>query len=128
MGLMNPSPGELVDRKTILHLKIEAGRRQQVDISHFQAELDLIEAALAEWFRKSAGADRRSYEEATKDLADVNQQLWRAEDEVRQLQRSERDRLAELTKLIPELNDRRAELVQRVNRLFRVGQVEKIYE
>jgi len=128
VGLMNPSPGELVDRKTILHLKIEAGRRKQVDIGHFQKELEMIEAALADWFRKSPGADRRACDATTGDLADVNQQLWRAEDEVRQLARSERDRLAELAKLIPELNDRRAALVQQVNRLFRVGQVEKLYE
>ena len=128
MGLMNPSPGELVDRKTILHLKIEAGRRKQVDVGHFRQELELIEAALVEWFCKTSGTDRGAYDAATRDLADVNQQLWRAEDEVRALPRSERDRLAELAKLIPELNDRRAELVQQVNRLFRVGQVEKIYE
>jgi hypothetical protein len=125
---MNPTPGELVDRKTILHLKIEAGRRKQVDSGHFQEELSLIEAALAEWFRKSSAADRSAYEAATAGLADVNQQLWRAEDEVRALAPGERDRLAELAKLIPALNDHRAELVQQVNRLFRVGQVEKIYE
>ncbi len=128
MGLMNPPPGELVDRKTILHLKIEAGRRKQVDIGHFREELSLIEAALAEWFRKSPGADRGAYDEATRGLADVNQQLWHAEDEVRALPRSERERLADLAKRIPSLNDRRAELVQQVNRLFRVGQVEKLYE
>jgi len=125
---MNPSPGELVDRKTILRLKIEAGRRRQVDVGHFREELLLIEAALAEWFRKSPGADRGAYDATTRDLADVNQQLWRAEDEVRRLPRSERERLADLAKLIPALNDRRAELVQQANRLFRVGQVEKIYE
>src|SRR5574341_2558685 len=125
---MNPSPGELVDRKTILHLKIEAGRRKQVEVGHFQKELELIEAALADWFGKHAGADRRACDAITLDLADANQQLWRAEDEVRALPRSERDRLAELAKLIPELNDRRAALVQQVNRLFRVGQVEKLYD
>ncbi|MFQ5778997.1 MAG: DUF4254 domain-containing protein [Terriglobia bacterium] len=124
---MNPSPGELLDRKTILHLKIEAGQRRQVDVAHFQEELGLIEAALADWLRKNAGADRRAYDEATKELAEVNRKLWHAEDEVRQLPRSERDRLAELAKSIPELNDRRADLVQRVNGLFRVSQGEKMY-
>jgi hypothetical protein len=125
---MNPSPGELVDRKTILHLKIAAGERKKVSVAHFQKELELIEVALAEWFRKSAGADGRAYEEATQGLAEVNQKLWHAEDEVRALERSQRDRLAELAKLIPELNDRRAELVRQVNRVFSVDQVEKLYE
>ncbi len=125
---MKPTPGELVDRKTILHLKINAGRRKQVDVGHFQEELSLIEAALAEWFRKSSGADRGAYEETSRGLAEVNLQLWNAEDEVRALAPGARDRLAELAKLIPALNDRRAELVQQVNRLFRVGQVEKIYD
>ena len=128
MGLVNPTPGELVDRKTILHLKIEAGRRKQVDVTHFQQELEMIEAALADWFAKHVGADRSACEEATRGLADINQQLWHAEDEVRALPRSERERLAELAKLIPALNDGRAALVQQVNRLFRVGQVEKLYE
>lgn len=128
MGLMKPTPGELVDRKTILHLKIEAGGRKRVDVGHFREELSLIEAALGEWFRKSPGADRGAYDEATRGLADVNKQLWHAEDEVRALPRSERERLADLAKLIPALNDRRAGLVQQVNRLFRVGQVEKLYE
>lgn len=127
MRLINPSPGELLDRKTILHLKIEAGQRRQVDVAHFQEELELIEAALADWLRKNAGADRRAYDAATKELAEVNRELWHAEDEVRQLPRSERDRLAELAKSIPELNDRRADLVQRVNGLFRVSQGEKMY-
>ena len=128
MGLMNPSPGELVDRKTILRLKIAAGQRRKVGVGHFQKELELIEAALAEWFRKSAGADQGACDEATGGMAEVNQKLWHAEDEVRALTRSERDRLAELAKLIPELNDRRAELVQQVNRVFGVDQVEKLYE
>ncbi|HXE74954.1 MAG TPA: hypothetical protein VNN18_04850 [Candidatus Xenobia bacterium] len=128
MGLLNPTPGELVDRKTILHLKIEAGRRKQVDVAHFQEELEMIEAALADWLARHAGADRRAYDEATRGLAEINQQLWRAEDDVRALPRSERERLADLAKLIPALNDRRAALVQQVNRVFRVGQVEKLYE
>ncbi|MGH9789533.1 MAG: hypothetical protein ACRD4U_12615 [Candidatus Acidiferrales bacterium] len=125
---MSPSPGELVDRKTILHLKIAAGERKKVEVGHFQKELELIEAALAEWFRKSDGADRGAYDQATRGLAQVNQQLWHAEDEVRALASSERDRLAALAKRIPELNDRRAELVRQVNRVFGVDQVEKLYE
>lgn len=128
MGLMNPSPGELVDRKTILHLKISAGERKKVNVRHFQKELELIEAALGEWFRKSAGADRSAYDAATQGLAEVNQKLWHAEDEVRALDGHQRDRLAELAKLIPALNDRRAELVREVNRVFGVDQVEKLYE
>lgn len=127
MRLIHPSPGELLDRKTILGLKIEAAQQRQVDAVHFQEELELIERALADWLRRNAGTDRRAYDEASKELAEVNRELWQAEDEVRQLPRSERDRLAALAKLIPELNDRRADLVQRVNRLFRVSHVEKIY-
>jgi hypothetical protein len=118
----------LLDRKTILLLKIEAGRQRQVDVSHFQEELELIEAALADWLRRNPDADRRAYDESGSELAEVNRKLWHAEDEVRELPRSEKDRLAELAKRIPELNDRRSELVQRVNRLFRVSQVEKLYQ
>ena len=127
MRLFHPSPGELLDRKTILLLKIEAGRQQQVDVAHFQEELELIEAALADWLRRNPDADRRAYDESGKESAEVNRKLWHAEDEVRKLPQSEKDRLAELAKHIPELNDRRSDLVQRVNRLFRVSQVEKLY-
>ncbi len=125
---MNPSPGELVDRKTILRLKIAAGERKKVSVAHFQKELELIEAALAERFQKTAGADRSAYDAATRGLAEVNQKLWHAEDEVRGLDGNQRDRLAELAKLIPALNDHRAELVRQVNRVFGVDQVEKLYE
>lgn len=128
MRLIKPSPGELLDRKTILRLKIEAGGRQQLDVAHFKEELELIETALSDWLQKGAGADRKLLADAEKELAAVNQKLWHAEDEVRQTPRSERDRLAELAKLIPELNDYRALLVHRVNRVFRVAQAEKIYQ
>ena len=128
MRLIHPSPGELLDRQTILHLKVDAGRRRQVGVSHFEEELKMIDAALADWFGKNPGADRRAYEEAALELAEVNGKLWEAEDEVRALARNAKDRLAELAKWIPELNDRRAELVQRVNRLFDVSQTEKLYQ
>ena len=128
MRLIHPSPGELLDRETILHLKIEAGRRRPVSVAHFEEELKMIEAALADWFGKNPGADRRAYDEAAQELADVNRKLWDAEDEVRELPRSAQERLAELAKWIPELNDRRADLVQRVNRLFDVSQTEKLYQ
>ncbi len=127
MRLIRPSPGELLDRKTILYLKVDAGRQRQMGVAHFEEELKMIEAALADWFGKNPGADRRAYEEAARELADVNRKLWIAEDEVRELARSAKDRLAELAKWIPELNDQRADLVQRVNRLFHVSQTEKLY-
>lgn len=127
MGLMNPTPGELLDRQTILHLKIDAGRRRRVGVSHFEEELRMIEAALAEWFSKNPGADRSAFDAVAKELADVNGKLWNAEDEVRALSPRARDRLAEFAKLIPQLNDLRADLVQRVNRLFRVGHPDKLY-
>jgi len=127
MRLLNPSPGELLDRKTILHLKIDAGRRRQVSVAHFEEELAGIEAVLADWFDKNPGADRRAYDEAARELAEVNRKLWGAEDEVRALPPSAKDRLAALAKEIPELNDRRADLVQRVNALFRVRHTEKLY-
>ena len=128
MRLIHPSPGELLDRKTILHLKVDVGRRRQVGVAHFEEELKMIEAALADWFAKNPGADRRAYDQAARELAEVNRKLWEAEDEVRGLPRSAKDRLAELAKWIQELNDRRAELVQRVNRLFDVSQTEKLYQ
>jgi hypothetical protein len=128
MRLIHPSPGELLDRKTILHLKIQAGRRQGVGVAHFEQELKMIDAALADWFGKNPGADRRAYDEAARELAEVNGKLWDAEDEVRALARNAKDRLAELAKWIPELNDRRADLVQGVNRLFAVSQTEKLYQ
>lgn len=127
MGLMNPSPGELLDRQTILHLKIDAGSRRRVSIAHFEEELKMIETALGQWFTRNVGADRRAFDAAAKELAEVNGKLWAAEDEVRALPPEARDRLAELAKLIPELNDLRASLVQRVNQLFRVDQTEKLY-
>ena len=59
MSLINPTPGELLDRKTILRLKIEAGRRQKLDVAHFEEELRLIDVALSDWLQKDADASRR---------------------------------------------------------------------
>ena len=127
VSLINPTPGELLDRKTILRLKIEAGRRQKLDVAHFEEELRLIDAALSDWLQKDADASQQLFAEGEKGLAEVNQKLWHAEDEVRETPTTDKNRLAELAKLIPELNDHRAALVQRVNGLFRVAQAEKIY-
>lgn len=109
MPLVELSPGELLDRQTILELK--ASRVPRPKLAPVHAALAHVRAALA-------GVDCGRVEGSTEGLRVVNAQLWDAEDEVRaQLARGAAgaEAFARVAAQVPVLNDRRAGLKREID-------------
>jgi hypothetical protein len=107
------SPGELLDRLTILEIKQER-------ISD-RGNLACVHADLAEVRRAWAEAPAHpELDRLAEKLRGVNLALWDIEDGVRQCLAAgdEGPRFVELAKAVPRHNDRRAALKRRVNELL----------
>lgn len=132
MRLLNPSPGEILDRITILELKIVAAEKKEVNSSSFQAEKTELEEHLRQWDQtlKESWPDETVWYEIGQQrnaLVAINSLLWEAEDLVRELSDLEMSKLALLAKRIAKLNDGRAKAVQEIAKLYGVEEQEKIY-
>jgi hypothetical protein len=104
------SPGELLDKLTILRLKAER-IAEPAKRANVQRELTLLEAA---WREGAGDADLRAEERA---LARVNAVLWETEDALRALEAEQRfdAEFIELARSVYRQNDERAALKRRVN-------------
>jgi hypothetical protein len=142
VSLLNPTPGELADRATILALKITKGRQKGMDIGHFLEEESEV------WSRlKSEGfavvdyhfSSNRQMEEykiwegKSRDLITglsiTNSALWVMEDEVRKTPASDLAGLGKLCLSIAGANDKRSELIREINgHYFQDVKLEKLYE
>jgi hypothetical protein len=108
------SPGELIDKITILAIKSERMTDEE-KLANVRAEHALLEASLAECGAASAALDALGAE-----LKDANERLWEIEDEIR-LCETAKDfgpRFIELARGVYRNNDRRAELKRRINELL----------
>jgi len=137
MRLLDPSPGEILDRSSILILKIEAAEIKKLSASHFFSELNELSTIMLQKLDDeiiNSEFEVEAYKKANADLQIVNKRLWNYEDEVRALPRvsdSTPDqifRAAQLRELITDLNDCRADLVARLNSFFGIIEQEKIYQ
>ena len=117
MSVLQPTVGELLDRQTILALKIHHGLKAGVDTGAWQAEQDEIAARLAARTTSFAPEQRHLHARLAGTLGSINASLWAAEDEVRVTADSEIATLAGLAKRIASLNDQRAHAVRELNRL-----------
>jgi len=122
--LINPGLGDYTDRLTILALKILFGEAGGKDVAHFRTEQTILLTKIRS--RETAGA----WLAATFELAAVNAILWHAEDEMRRLrllpepQRAQwagsgamwQQQVADCGMRIQELNDRRAGLIDQINK------------
>ncbi len=117
MSVLHPTVGELLDRQTILALKIRHGRKAGVDTEAWLAERSEIDARLAARTAGFAAEQRQLLARLTGTLESINASLWAAEDEVRAAPESEIAALAVLAKRIASLNDQRAQAVRELNRL-----------
>jgi hypothetical protein len=117
MSVLQPTVGELLDRQTILDLKIRHGNRAGVDTRAWQTEQAEIGARLLARTTAFAVEQRQLLARLTGTLESINASLWAAEDEVRTASESEIATLAGLAKRIASLNDQRAQAVRELNRL-----------
>ncbi|MCY2953314.1 MAG: DUF6165 family protein [Planctomycetota bacterium] len=126
---MNPitieiSPGELIDRITILQIRV-----RNVTDPHKQPRIRReLESLLS--VRQHAIAARADLQNLFGNLATVNEALWRIEDDLRLCERR-RDfgaSFVDLARSVYRLNDRRSRLKQSINKMLGVENAEeKIY-
>ena len=116
--LLNPGPGELCDRLSVLSLKL----LHKPD-DRYRQEYDEIIAATAALF----GASAFKVDDILA-LAAVNGELWGHEDQIRHMRAREVQALSideplllRVAMEIQELNDRRAELIAGINRFHKVA-------
>ncbi len=122
MRLIQPRLGELLDRLTILRLKIQHGK----ETTHFRwefAQIILLVEERSEWLAPPTRAQMEALEEQ---LAGVNKAIWRSEDEVRgfrerylevpfPLTSTDADAAAKAGFQSQQLNDRRSQLIHQIN-------------
>ena len=115
------SPGELLDKITILRIKAarisDAGK-----VANVRHELTLLETT---WRDSGAAAVDLTAEEAG--LTRVNEKLWVIEDEIRDEERAKRfaEKFIELARAVYFTNDERAAIKKRINSLLGSNIVEE---
>jgi len=105
------SPGELLDKITILRIKV-ARIHEATKLANIRLELSLLEQT---WKDSGAGAHDVSLEERA--LQNVNERLWDIEDRIRDKearQTFDRD-FIELARAVYRYNDERAAIKRRIN-------------
>jgi hypothetical protein len=123
--LVPTAPGELLDRVTILKLKVER-ITDAAKVRIVQAELGALLGICAKSIPSSEGLDQ-----LTRELREVNEKLWQIEDDIRaaEAHREFGPHFIELARSVYLTNDRRAELKRKINELLGcVIQDQKQYE
>jgi hypothetical protein len=105
------SPGELLDKITILRIKA-ARMSDAAKVANVKHELALLEKT---WKDSGAAAVDLAAEEAS--LTRVNEMLWVIEDEIRDEEHAKRfgDKFIELARAVYVTNDERAAIKKRIN-------------
>ena len=105
------SPGELLDKITILQIKAER-IDDPTKVANVNTELKL----LTEVWNQSVETDE-VIEALTQELKRINEALWEIEDEIRDEERNKRfgGRFIELARAVYVTNDKRAEAKKKVN-------------
>ena len=105
------SPGELLDKMTILQIKAER-ITDPVKVANVKTELDMLskvwnESVESDEVIKALGAELKS----------INARLWEIEDDIRDEERNCRfgERFVELARAVYVTNDERAEAKKKVN-------------
>lgn len=143
MGILNPTPGEVADRLTILCLKSDAYSKKRKEIEPIQNEIGLCERFLAQSVYRISYIytlfDDRAYSEKLRAISGINKILWELEDRIRIKLRERQDyqdnkarvdpsnNIAYLASEIVKANDRRSQLIKEINQLFEIQSEEKIY-
>jgi phenylalanyl-tRNA synthetase alpha subunit len=105
------SPGELLDKITILQIKSER-IQDPAKVANVKVELDL----LSNVWRQSVTSDTK-IEALTKELKSINEKLWKVEDDIRDEERNKQfgERFIELARSVYVINDDRANAKKKIN-------------
>ncbi|HEY9052823.1 MAG TPA: DUF6165 family protein [Gammaproteobacteria bacterium] len=115
------SPGELLDKITILRIKSQR-MTDQKKLANVQKELEMLDSV---WSRSVSNDD--TIKQLTDELTSINEELWDIEDDIRDEERHKRfgDRFIELARSVYVTNDKRAEAKKKVNLHLGSGIVEE---
>lgn len=133
MRLLNPAPGEILDRISILDLKIRAAEQKGIDTARFAAEKSLLEEQMLNWnnWLREDKPPQSTWDviaQKKNGLAAINALLWETEDTVRATHPTDIQTLATCCIRVYTLNDGRADLVHQLSKLYGSDEVhEKIY-
>jgi hypothetical protein len=108
------SPGELIDKITILGIKLE--RIEDEDkLKNVKLEWETLTRA-----RDEAIEATPELEKLTADLKESNERLWEIEDDIRQCERDKDfgDKFVELARAVYANNDQRSRLKREINELL----------
>ena len=105
------SPGELLDKITILQIKAER-IADPVKVANVKTELEMLSKVWSEAVEVDAEITT-----LTAELKAVNQALWEIEDDIRDEERNKRfnERFIELARAVYVTNDERANAKKKVN-------------
>lgn len=115
------SPGELIDKITILQIKTER-IADAAKVDNVRRELDLLMKA---WTDSVTTGPQ--VEELAARLKGINEKLWVIEDDIRDCERAKDfgPRFVELARAVYRTNDERMSVKREVNMLFESGIVEE---
>lgn len=125
MSLLKPTPGEVMDRISILSLKQVAYSKKGRDISYLREESHELSTYLKTFPVEN---EKTIVIQQLGDLLnDINHELWKAEDDVRS---SDTDAFVlKAARKIASLNDLRNRTIRDINKEFKSDTVEeKIYQ
>jgi len=105
------SPGELLDKITILQIKAER-INDAAKVANVNTELEMLEKV----WREAVDADAE-ISALTAELKKINEALWEIEDDIRDEERNKRfgERFIELARAVYVTNDERAAAKKKVN-------------
>jgi hypothetical protein len=108
------SPGELIDKITILEIKLER-IKDSGKLANVRAEWETLTAARDGAVKPSAELDRLAIA-----LKRVNELLWEIENDIRDCERAEDfgEKFVALARRVYQNNDRRAQLKRQINELL----------
>jgi hypothetical protein len=112
--LIEVSPGELVDKLTILRIKA-ARLTEPAKLANVRRELALLETVA-----QSALPSSQRIDGLQRDLSHVNESLWQVEDDLRLCERNQEfgPHFIELARSVYRLNDQRSRLKRQLNDLL----------
>lgn len=115
------SAGELIDKITILEIKLD-NIREEAKLANIRTEHGMLSAV-----RRSVLDESPELEDLAHELKGVNAILWRIEDDIRDCERSGDfgQRFVQLARSVYRTNDRRAEIKRLVNDLQKSTIVEE---
>ena len=105
------SPGELLDKITILQIKSER-ISDAIKVANVRTELAMLEQVWSDTVE-----DDEQIRALSSELKSINEALWEIEDDVRDEERNKRfgDRFIELARAVYVTNDERANAKKKVN-------------